>query len=63
MRYPEMFQFTEGGPPIKEEVATSLFLDEVSDSAAAGIVEHLEVSKAPIAVARTPVCLAALQPT
>ncbi len=52
MRYSEMFQFTEGGPPIKEEVATSLFLDEVSDSAAAGIVEHLEVSNAPIAVSQ-----------
>jgi FAD/FMN-containing dehydrogenase len=52
MRYPEMFQFTEGGPPIKEEVATSFFLDHVSDSAAAGIVEHLEVSTAPIAVAQ-----------
>ncbi len=52
MRYADMFQFTEGGPPIKEETAASFFLDDVSESAAAAIVEHLEASSAPIAVAQ-----------
>jgi FAD/FMN-containing dehydrogenase len=52
MRYPEMFQFTAGGPPIKEEAAWSFFLDDLDQNRAASIIDHLHQTSAPIAVAQ-----------
>jgi FAD/FMN-containing dehydrogenase len=52
MSYPEIYQFTEETPEIKNEVARSLFVDEVDIEGAGSIVEHLHQSSAPIAVAQ-----------
>ena len=52
MRYPEIFQFTEGGPPPAHEAAWSFFLDEVDDGHAEAIIDHLHQTSAPIAVAQ-----------
>ena len=53
MRYPEMFSlFEEEGPPPAEEVARSMFVDVVDRSSAEAIVDHLQASTAPLAVAQ-----------
>jgi FAD/FMN-containing dehydrogenase len=52
MRYPDIYKLTEGGPPIKEETAYSMFVDSVERSGAEAIVEYLKTSTAPIAVAQ-----------
>jgi FAD/FMN-containing dehydrogenase len=53
MAYPEIFQlFGEEGPGPEQEVARSLFIDDLNDGAAQTIVEHLETSTAPMAVAQ-----------
>jgi FAD/FMN-containing dehydrogenase len=52
MPYPEIYQFTEGGPAPDHEAARSLFLDAVELPTAEAIVEHLRASTAPIAVAQ-----------
>jgi FAD/FMN-containing dehydrogenase len=52
MPYPEIYQFTEGGPSPDHEAARSLFLDAVDRSTAEAIVEHLRASTAPLAVAQ-----------
>jgi FAD/FMN-containing dehydrogenase len=52
MSYPEIYQLTEGGPAPAEEVARSLFVDAVDRRAAEAIVEHLQASTAPLAVAQ-----------
>jgi FAD/FMN-containing dehydrogenase len=48
--YPEMYEPTGPGPD--EEVARSLFIDSVDSRAAQTIVEHLQASTAPLAVAQ-----------
>jgi FAD/FMN-containing dehydrogenase len=52
MPYPEIYQFTEGGPGPDHEAARSLFLDTVDRQVAGTIVDHLQASTAPIAVAQ-----------
>jgi FAD/FMN-containing dehydrogenase len=53
MAYPEIFQlFGEEGPGPEQEVARSLFVDDVSEGAAQTIVDHLRASTAPMAVAQ-----------
>ena len=52
MRYPEIYQLTEGGPRPVEEVARSMFLDAVDLRAAEAIVDHLRTSTASLAVAQ-----------
>ncbi|HEX5672399.1 MAG TPA: BBE domain-containing protein, partial [Acidimicrobiia bacterium] len=52
MSYPEIFQFTEGGPPIQEEAAWSFFLDDFDIDRAGSIIDHLYETSAPIAVAQ-----------
>jgi len=53
MAYPELFQlFGEEGPGPEREVARSLFIDDAGDGAAETIVDHLEASTAPMAVAQ-----------
>jgi len=52
MPYPEIYQFTEGGPAPDHEAARSVFLDAVELPTAEAIVEHLRASTAPIAVAQ-----------
>jgi FAD/FMN-containing dehydrogenase len=52
MRYPEIYQLTEGGPHPVEEVARSLFLDSVDLRAAETIIDHLQASTAPLVVAQ-----------
>jgi FAD/FMN-containing dehydrogenase len=52
MPYPEIYQFTEGGPGPDHEAARSLFLDAVDGATAETIVEHLRTSTAPLAVAQ-----------
>jgi len=52
MPYPEIYQFTEGGPSPDHEAARSQFLDAVDRPAAETIVEHLRASTAPLAVAQ-----------
>ena len=52
MRYPEIYQLTEGGPEPTEEVARSLFVDAIDGEAAEAIVHHLRASTAPLAVAQ-----------
>jgi FAD/FMN-containing dehydrogenase len=52
MRYPEIYTLTEGGPRPVHEAARSLFVDGVEASAAATVVEHVEASTAPMAVAQ-----------
>jgi FAD/FMN-containing dehydrogenase len=50
MPYPGIYQFTEGGPDVAEEVSHSMFLDAFDERAAQAIVEHVPASTAPIAV-------------
>lgn len=50
MAYPEIYQFTEEVPEIKHELARSYFVEEINDSSAQSIVEHLHRSTAPMAV-------------
>jgi FAD/FMN-containing dehydrogenase len=52
MPYPEIYQFTEGGPGPDHEAARSLFLDAVDLPAAEAIVERLRAAAAPLAVAQ-----------
>jgi len=52
MAYPEIYQFTDEAPEIKNEVARSLFVDEVDLGGAEAIIEHLHQTSAPIAVAQ-----------
>jgi FAD binding domain len=52
MPYPEIYQFTEGGPGPDHEAARSLFLDTVDLPAAEAIVERLLAATAPLAVAQ-----------
>ena len=52
MRYPEIYQLTEGGPAPAQEVARSLFVDAVDRHTAEAIVNHLQASTAPLAVAQ-----------
>jgi FAD/FMN-containing dehydrogenase len=52
MPYPDIYQFTEGGPGPDHEAARSLFLDTVDQQVAATILDHLQASTAPIAVAQ-----------
>ncbi len=52
MPYPELYRLTEGGPAPIQEVARSLFMDDVDLQAAEAIVEHLRASSAQFAVAQ-----------
>ncbi|HEU4750649.1 MAG TPA: FAD-binding oxidoreductase [Acidimicrobiia bacterium] len=52
LRYPEIYQFTEGGPPPQEEAAWSFFLDDFDVDQAGSIIDHLHQTSAPIAVAQ-----------
>jgi FAD/FMN-containing dehydrogenase len=52
MPYPELYRLTEGGPAPAQEAARSLFVDAVDRSAAQAIVDHLQASTAPLAVAQ-----------
>jgi FAD/FMN-containing dehydrogenase len=53
MPYPEIYQlFGEEGPGPAEEVARSLFVDAVGRDVAEAVVDHLQVSTAPLAVAQ-----------
>ena len=52
MKYPEIYQFTEGGPPPKEEAAWSFFLDDFDLDRAGSIIDHLHQTPTPIAVAQ-----------
>jgi FAD/FMN-containing dehydrogenase len=52
MPYPEIYQFTEGGPGPDHEAARSLFVDTVDQQVAGTIVDHLQAATAPIAVAQ-----------
>jgi FAD/FMN-containing dehydrogenase len=52
MPYPDIYQFTQGGPEVDQEVTRSLFVDSVDRSGAEAILEHLLASTAPLAVAQ-----------
>jgi FAD/FMN-containing dehydrogenase len=52
MRYPEIYQLMDGGPRPAQEAARSLFLDAVDRSAGEAIVDYLQASTAPLAVAQ-----------
>jgi FAD/FMN-containing dehydrogenase len=52
MPYPEIYQFTEGGPAPDQEVARSMLVDTVDRRAAEAILQHLQASTAPLAVAQ-----------
>ena len=52
MRYPEIYELTEGGPRPVEESAHSMFVDAVDLRAAEAIVDGLKASTAPLAVAQ-----------
>jgi FAD/FMN-containing dehydrogenase len=52
MRYPEIYRLFENGPGPAEEVARSLFVDAVNRDAAGAVVDHLQASTAPLAVAQ-----------
>jgi len=54
MAYPEIFQLfgEEEGPGPAQEVARSFFIDAVETETAEAILEHLEASTAPMAVAQ-----------
>jgi FAD/FMN-containing dehydrogenase len=52
MPYPEIYQFTEGGPGPDHEAARSLFLDAVDGPTAEAVVERLRAATAPLAVAQ-----------
>ena len=51
MRYPEIYKFTEGAG-VSEEAARSVFLDTFDGGVAEAIVNHLQTSSAPMAVAQ-----------
>jgi FAD/FMN-containing dehydrogenase len=50
MAYPDIYQFTEEVPEIKHELARSYFIEEINDTSAGAIVEHLHRSTAAMAV-------------
>jgi FAD/FMN-containing dehydrogenase len=50
--YPEIYRMMEGGPGPTEEVARSLFVDAVDRHTAEAIVDHLQATIAPLAVAQ-----------
>jgi FAD/FMN-containing dehydrogenase len=50
--YPEIYALTEGAPEPEEEAAFSAFLDAFDRPAAEAIVDHLQASTAPLAVAQ-----------
>jgi FAD/FMN-containing dehydrogenase len=53
MPYPEIYRlFGEEGPGPAEEVSRSLFIDEVDRDVAEAVVDHLQASTAPLAVAQ-----------
>jgi FAD/FMN-containing dehydrogenase len=53
MPYPEIYQlFGEEGPGPSEEVSRSLFIDDVDRDVAEAVVDHLQASTAPLAVAQ-----------
>jgi FAD/FMN-containing dehydrogenase len=52
MPYPEIYQFTAGGPAPEHEAARSLFLDAFDRPTGELIVEQLRASSAPLAVAQ-----------
>jgi FAD/FMN-containing dehydrogenase len=52
MSYPEIYSLFPEGPGPAQEVARSLFVDEVDVGTAEAIVEHLRAATAPIAVAQ-----------
>jgi FAD/FMN-containing dehydrogenase len=52
MPYPEIYKLTEVPERPPQEVAHSLFLDRINRSVAETIVEHLQASTAPVAVAQ-----------
>jgi FAD/FMN-containing dehydrogenase len=52
MAYPEIYRLFPEGPGPAEEVARSLFMDSVDHGEAEAIVEHLNASTAPMAVAQ-----------
>ncbi|MGH2820560.1 MAG: FAD-binding oxidoreductase, partial [Actinomycetota bacterium] len=52
MRYPEMYKLTESDFRPAEEAARSLFVDTVDRTSAEAIVDNLQSSTAPIAVAQ-----------
>jgi FAD/FMN-containing dehydrogenase len=52
MAYPELYRLTESGPAPTQAAARSLFVDAVDRSAARAIVDHLQASTAPAAIAQ-----------
>jgi FAD/FMN-containing dehydrogenase len=52
MPYPDLYQLTEGGPPINEEAARSFFVDAVDVDGAEAVIDQLHQTTAPIAVAQ-----------
>jgi FAD/FMN-containing dehydrogenase len=52
MPYPDIYSLFPEGPGPSQEVARSLFVDVVDANVASAIVEHLEASTAPVAVAQ-----------
>jgi FAD/FMN-containing dehydrogenase len=52
MRYPEIYALFEEAPGPSQEVARSLFLDSVDGRTAGAILEQLQASTAPLAVAQ-----------
>jgi FAD/FMN-containing dehydrogenase len=52
MAYPELYALFPEGPGPEQEVTRSLFVDSVDLDAAEAIVEHLQASTAPMAVAQ-----------
>jgi pimeloyl-ACP methyl ester carboxylesterase len=52
MRYPELYTLFEDGPGPAHVVAHSMFLDAVDSRVAETIVDHLQASTAPLAVAQ-----------
>jgi hypothetical protein len=60
MPYPELYRLTEGGPAPAQKAARSLFVDAVDLSSAQAIVDHLQTSTAPLAMAQLRVLGAAM---
>ena len=52
MPYPDIYSLFPEGPGPAQEVARSLFVDVVDSNVASAIVEHLQSSTAPVAVAQ-----------
>jgi len=52
MPYRDLYQFTEGGPPINEEAARSFFVDDIDLDSAEAVIDQLHQTTAPIAVAQ-----------